>query len=103
MMLLYRARQRFDAYLLAGRLREAGIRAHVFNEHAASIAGDVPLAVVQPQVWLADDDDAPRARELLQRMEREAMLRTTSLYCRHCGEQSPGNFELCWNCGAAIA
>jgi len=54
-------------------------------------------------VWLADDDDAPRARELLQRIEREAMLRTTSLYCRHCGEQSPGNFELCWNCGAAIA
>jgi hypothetical protein len=100
---IYVARQRFDAYLVADRLNQAGIRAHVFNEHAASIAGDVPPAVVQPQVWLADDDDAPRAREFLQRMEQEAMLRTTSLYCRHCGEHSPGNFELCWNCGAAIA
>ena len=103
MICVYVARQRFDAYLVADRLNQAGIRAHVFNEHASSIAGDVPPEVVQPQVWLADDDDAARARALLQAMEREARLRTTSLYCRHCGEQSPGNFDLCWNCGTAIA
>ena len=31
---------------------QAGIRAHVFNEHASSIVGDVPPDVAQPQVWL---------------------------------------------------
>jgi putative signal transducing protein len=101
MICIYVARQRYDAYLVADRLNQAGIRAHVFNEHASSIAGDVPLDVAQPQVWLADDDDAPRALALLRSIEAES--KRTPLYCRNCGEQSPGNFELCWNCGTAIA
>src|SRR5689334_19558802 len=102
MICIYVARQRYDAYLVADRLNQAGIRAHVFNEHASSIAGDLPPDVVQPQVWLADDDDVPRAQALLRSMEADAQ-RTTPLYCRNCGEQSPGSFELCWNCGTAIA
>ena len=102
MICIYVARQRYDAYLVADRLNQIGIRAHVFNEHASSIAGDVPPDVVQPQVWLADDDDVPRAQALLRSIEADAR-RTTPLYCRQCGEQSPGNFELCWNCGTAIA
>ena len=101
MIRFYTARNRFDAYLLADRLKQAGIRAHVFNEHASSIVGDVPPDVAQPQVWLARDSDEPRARALLREMEAEA-TRTTPRYCRHCGEQSPGNFDLCWNCGTAL-
>jgi len=102
MIRIYVARQRYDAYLVADRLNQAGIRAHVFNEHASSIVGDVPPDVAQPQVWLADDADEPRARALLSTMEQEARPRAP-LFCGKCGEQSPGNFELCWNCGTAIA
>jgi Putative prokaryotic signal transducing protein len=102
MIRIYVARQRFDAYLVADRLNQAGIRAHVFNEHASSIVGDVPPDVAQPQVWLADDADEGRARALLRAMELEARPSAPRL-CRQCGEQSPGNFELCWNCGTAIA
>ena len=65
MIRFYVARQRYDAYLVADRLNQAGIRAHVFNEHASSIVGDVPPDVAQPQVWIADDNDEPRARALL--------------------------------------
>jgi hypothetical protein len=101
MIRIYVARQRYDAYLVADRLNQAGIRAHVFNEHASSIVGDVPPDVAQPQVWLADDADAPRAQALLNAMEVDATRRP--LYCRNCGEQSPGSFDLCWNCGTAIA
>ena len=102
MIRIYVARQRYDAYLVADRLNQAGIRAHVFNEHASSIVGDVPPDVAQPQVWLADDADEPRARALLRTMEQEARPRAP-LFCGKCGEQSPGNFELCWNCGTVIA
>jgi hypothetical protein len=102
MILLYRARQRFDAYLLAGRLREAGIRAHVFNEHAASIVGDVPPDIAQPQVWLDNDADEPRARALLAEIESDAR-REGSVFCRHCREESPANFDLCWACGASLS
>lgn len=101
MIRIYVARQRYDAYLIADRLNQAGIRAHVFNEHASSIVGDVPPDVAQPQVWLADDNDESRARALLREMEIDAK-RDTPRYCRSCGEQSPGNFDLCWKCGTAL-
>ena len=101
MIRVYVARQRFDAYLVADRLNQAGIRAHVFNEHMSSIVGDIPPDVAQPQVWIADDADAPRARALLQEMERDAR-QTTPRWCRACGESSPGSFDLCWNCGTAL-
>jgi hypothetical protein len=98
---VYVARQRYDAYLVADRLNQGGIRAHVFNEHMSSIVGDVPPDVAQPQVWIAHDDDEPRARALLRELEIEA-TRTTPRFCGKCGEQSPGNFDLCWNCGTAL-
>jgi len=97
----YVARYRFDAYLLADRLKQAGIRAHVFNEHASSIVGDVPPDVAQPQVWLERDEDRDRATALLRSMEADA-ARGGTLRCPECGEESPGNFEVCWKCGHAL-
>lgn len=102
MFRFYVARARFDAFLLADRLNQAGIRAHVFNQHAASIVGDVPPDVAQPQVWLEREDDRERATLLLARMEEEAR-RGGTLRCAHCQEESPANFELCWNCGRTLA
>jgi Putative prokaryotic signal transducing protein len=97
----YIARARFDAFLIADRLNQAGIRAHVFNQHAQSIVGDVPPDVAQPQVWLECDDDRERAQVLLDRIEEEAR-RGGNLHCAECSETSPANFELCWRCGAAL-
>jgi len=101
MIRFYVARQRFDAYLLADRLNQAGIKAHVFNEHASSIVGDVPPDVAQPQVWLEREGDRERATILLQSMEADA-ARGGSAHCARCGEDSPANFDLCWNCGASL-
>ena len=101
MIRFYIARQRYDAYLIADRLNQAGIKAHVFNEHASSIVGDVPPDVAQPQVWLARDSDRERAVLLLRTIEAEA-ARGGTLKCASCGEESPANFDLCWNCGRAL-
>jgi hypothetical protein len=101
MIRFYVARQRFDAYLLADRLNQAGIKAHVFNEHASSIVGDVPPDVAQPQVWLAREEDRERATILLRTMEADA-ARGGSVRCTRCNEESPANFDLCWNCGASL-
>lgn len=101
MIRFYVARQRFDAYLIADRLNQAGIKAHVFNEHASSIVGDVPPDVAQPQVWLERDADHERATLLLHTIEAEA-ARGGSRLCAACGEESPGNFDLCWKCGQAL-
>ena len=101
MILFYTARQRFDAYLLADQLKHAGIRAHVFNEHAASIVGDVPPDVAQPQVWLEREQDRERAAIVLERMNADAR-KVGAVTCPACGEESPANFDLCWNCGASL-
>jgi hypothetical protein len=102
MILFYTARQRFDAYLLADRLRHAGIRAHVFNEHAGSIVGEVPCDhVAQPQVWLERELDLERASIVLSALNVDAAS-IGSLRCEGCREESPATFELCWNCGGTL-
>jgi len=97
----YTALNRFDAYLVLHRLQRAGIAARVFNEHVQSIVGDVPPDVAQPQVWLEDSGDRPRAEKELAAMQSER-ARTGSVWCRGCGEENPANFELCWKCGRAL-
>jgi len=94
----YIARQRYDAWLVADRLNQAGIRAHIFNQHASSIVGDVPPDVAQPQVWLERECDRERAEIVLRDIE-SAGARSDNVTCHACGEESPANFELCWNCG----
>jgi hypothetical protein len=101
MFRFYIARQRYDAYLLADRLNQAGIRAHVFNEHASSIVGDVPPDIAQPQVWLEREADRERAQTLVRSMEADAAV-TGTRHCAACGEDSPATFDLCWKCGAGI-
>jgi hypothetical protein len=101
MIRFYTARYRYDAWLVADRLRQAGIRVHVFNQHASSIAGDVPVDhVVQPQVWLERESDRERAEIVLR--DIEGATRQGNVECSACGEDSPANFDLCWNCGKGL-
>jgi hypothetical protein len=97
----YTALNRFDAYLVLHRLQRAGIAARVFNEHVQSIVGDVPPDVAQPQVWLENSGDRPRAEKELAAMRSERE-KTGSVWCPDCGEENPANFELCWKCGKGL-
>lgn len=101
MIRVYTAQQRYDAYLVADRLNQAGIKAHVFNQHASSIVGDVPPDVGQPQVWIERECDRERAQVVLREIEA-AGSRQGEVACKGCGESSPANFDLCWKCGAAL-
>ena len=101
MIRIYIARQRYDAWLVADRLNLAGIRAHVFNQHASSIVGDLPPDNAQPQVWIERECDQERAQIVLRDIESAASGQV-EIKCGGCGELSPANFDLCWNCGAAL-
>ena len=101
MIRVYTAQQRYDAYLVADRLNQAGIRAHVFNQYASSIVGDVPPDVAQPQVWIERECDRERAQIVLRDIE-SAGAGKADVFCRGCSEPSPANFDLCWNCGASL-
>jgi len=101
MLLIFRACDRFQAYLVRDMLTQRGIKAQVFNEHMSSITGDIPPDVSMPQVWLDDDDDKPRALAAL-RDYYAAGKRDGSLFCRDCSEENPETFEICWSCGATL-
>jgi len=102
MQRIFVATDRVEAYLLVDRLAHAGIKAHVFNEHASSIVGEVPPDIAQPQVWLDDDADLVHAEAVLSAY-RDERNRPGTLVCPKCGEESPATFELCWKCGWSLS
>jgi hypothetical protein len=89
-----------DAQLAADALSSLGIVTHILNANAAGALGEVPFMQAQPEVWVDDDTQAARAREVLAGL-RNAPLRDEKI-CPQCGETNPGNFMSCWQCGGAL-
>ncbi len=90
-----------DAHILLGVLDQAGIEAHVFNANASSGAGQLPVTEACPEIWLAREADFDRARDVVRRFEQAPRV-TGTTRCAGCGEDSPANFQVCWNCGAGL-
>ena len=73
----------------------------MFNENAQSGVGQLPVSEAYPEVWLADERDLARAQAVIRAFD--ATPRDTgTVRCGACGEDNPGNFQLCWSCGAAL-
>ena len=89
-----------EAHLLVDLLADRGIRARIFNANASSLAGELPIDVAMPQVWVDDPADAGRAREVIEAFSRAPAA--PSRKCSACGEDNPGSFDLCWNCGSGL-
>ncbi len=101
MIRIYRAASLPDAHLLRALLVQLRIDACVFNEHAQAGAGELPLTEVYPEVWLMDGRDLERAREVIREFEAPEPVRAPR-HCSACGEGSPGNFQVCWNCAGPL-
>jgi len=97
---VYVAPTLLDAQLAVDTLSSLGIVSHIFNANAAGAMGEVPFMQAQPEVWVDDDAQEARAREVLAGL-RNAPLRDEKA-CPHCGETNPGNFMSCWQCGHAL-
>lgn len=89
-----------DAQLAVDVLSSLGIVTHIFNTHAAGAMGEVPFLHAQPEVWVDDDAQEARAREVLAELN-DAPPRGEKI-CPHCGERNPGNFLSCWQCRNAL-
>jgi hypothetical protein len=98
---LYSATSLPDAHLIRNLLDQSGIDVHVFNENAQGGVGQLPVADAYPQIWVADERDYPRAREILEGFLNMPAIRN-NLHCRECDEDNPTTFQICWNCGANL-
>jgi len=85
-------------------LESSGIPCAIRNEHTVSLAGEVPLTTVYPELWVLEDRDAPRAKETVREyFERQRNAPPAADWtCPKCGETVDGNFAECWNCGTSV-
>jgi len=77
-------------------LAAEGIRAEVRNLYLSSAMGELPPAECQPELWVMDDADAPRAHALL---HHGRQAHGPAWNCEACGEISGPQFTQCWKCG----
>ena len=82
-------------------LESEGIPSSIKNEHLGSIIGEMPFVEVWPQLWVINDLDFDRAKQLLDATIADESPQA-SWQCRQCGEENEGQFSACWNCGTDL-
>jgi hypothetical protein len=63
----------------------------------------LPLPEFWPALCVLNDDDYPRAMQLLREVREAGATSGAEWKCAACGETVPGNFTACWNCGVQRA
>jgi hypothetical protein len=95
---LFRSSMMSEVGLIRGLLEQAGIACLVRNERLSGALGDIPFLECEPELWVLNDADLPKAKRIL--AEHEAPATATSQWrCGHCGEIVDGQFGACWQCG----
>lgn len=79
-------------------LESAGIAVELKNDRLWSALGEISVVEAWPQVWVNDERDVERARDVLRDVERGAA--SPAWTCVACGEWLEGQFTACWHCGA---
>ena len=78
-------------------LASEGIATEVRNDVLGSIVGEMPFVETWPQLWVVNDLDFDRAKQLIEAVDAESP--TDAWTCGKCGEENEGQFSVCWNCG----
>ena len=81
-------------------LESEGIACQIRNEHLGAIMGEMPFVEVWPELWVVNDLDFDRARELIASAADESPA--APWFCAHCREENEGQFAVCWNCGRPV-
>ena len=95
MLRLTRAPNIAIATFWADVLCQAGVNASVQRFFLGSAAGELPPDQCLPEIWIADDAQEQRARELLHELQNRPQRRWACV----CGEAVEGGFDQCWRCG----
>jgi len=101
MIRCYCAANLLEAHMIRDLLEQADIKVHVFNENAQGGVGEIPFTHTYPELWLVDEGDLEKAKEIIKDFE-SPVTESASSQCKHCGEVNPGSFHICWNCGKEV-
>ncbi len=89
-----------DAGHVKAVLEQQGIGCFIRNEQLSGALGEVPFLECMPEVWVYDDDDEARARNVVRDVTSPSPAEAPAWRCAACGERNEGHFAACWQCGA---
>jgi Putative prokaryotic signal transducing protein len=88
-----------EATLWHDMLAASGIEASIQRFYLQGSIGEVPPHEAALEIWISDDSQITRARELIDRLRSTPQRHW---FCAHCKEEIEGGFEQCWKCGALM-
>lgn len=88
-----------EATLWLDMLTSAGIDASIQRMFLQGSIGEVPPHEAALEIWIADEKQADRARQLIDDLRRTPQR---PWFCANCKEQIEGGFEQCWQCGTLM-
>jgi len=97
MKMVFSSPQSPEVGLLKDLLDKAGIPCEIRDENMYS---NFPGAAFHPELWILNDDDYLRASEIRDGFSRPSAEPGSPWICSVCGEESEGQFNSCWRCGA---
>ena len=83
-------------------LESEGIEAFIRNEHLGGILGEMPFQEVWPELWVRNDLDLDRAKQLIDATITQESP-TEPWRCANCGVGNEGQFAVCWQCQTPYA
>ena len=80
-------------------LETAGIPNFIRNQYTNNTMTEIPSGLFFPTLCVLHDSDYDRAMQVLRELYHTPAVPAADWLCPKCGEEVPGNFELCWQCG----
>ena len=82
-------------------LESNGIDTFMKNQFGTSGAGELPFVEVVPQLWVLNENDAGRAKELIGELHDDQSSKPTQAWnCPKCGTPQEPAFTNCWKCSS---
>jgi hypothetical protein len=83
-------------------LESNGIATFMKNQFGTSGAGELPFVEVVPQLWVLNETDVGRAKELISTLdESENAQQSQPWDCPSCGIAQEAAFTHCWKCSSS--
>lgn len=83
-------------------LESNDIPTYMKNRFGTSGAGELPFIEVIPQLWVLNESDIERARDLIQELHGSEKQQPANAWtCSECGTPQEAAFTHCWKCSTA--
>ncbi|MFN3196852.1 MAG: putative signal transducing protein [Bradymonadia bacterium] len=86
-----------EAHILHDALKQSGVANRIRHDHQTG--NSFPNLGNDVEIWVYPND-LERARAIYQQTQATDASTVT---CSNCGEENPGHFGRCWNCGSTLS